>query len=101
MLFHGLRFCYSYDSDHPRLDPYRINFFLRIFCKGGVLTAPTVPTVGTLAAILADAGSMVTSSVTWIGSFVGAITSNPLIEAFVIVSFVGLGVGLIQRLVRV
>lgn len=61
----------------------------------------TAPTVGTLAAILADAGSMVTSSVTWIGSFVGAITSNPLIEAFVIVSFVGLGVGLIQRLVRV
>ncbi len=98
MLLHGLRFCHCYDSDHPRLDPYRINFSLRIFCKGGVFTAPTV---GTLAAILADAGSMVTSSVTWIGSFVGAITSNPLIEAFVIVSFVGLGVGLIQRLVRV
>lgn len=98
MLFHRFRLCYCYDSDHPRLDPYRINFFLRIFCKGGVLTAPTA---GTLAAILADAGSMVTSSVTWIGSFVGAITSNPLIEAFVIVSFVGLGVGLIQRLVRV
>lgn len=98
MLFHRLCFCYSYDSDHPRLDPYRINFFLQIFCKGGVLTAPTA---GTLAAILADAGSMVTSSVTWIGSFIGAITSNPLIEAFVIVSFVGLGIGLIQRLVRV
>lgn len=98
MLFHRFRLCYCYDSDHPRFDPYRINFFLRIFCKGGVLTGPTA---GTLAAILADAGSMVTSSVTWIGSFVGAITSNPLIEAFVIVSFVGLGVGLIQRLVRV
>lgn len=98
MLFHRFRLCYCYDSDHPRLDPYRINFFLRIFCKGGVLTASTA---GTLAAILADAGSIVTSSVTWIGSFVGAITSNPLIEAFVIVSFVGLGVGLIQRLVRV
>ena len=98
MLFHRFRLCHCYDSDHPRLDPYRINFFLRIFCKGGVLTDPTA---GTLAAILADAGSMVTSSVTWIGSFVGAITSNPLIEAFVIVSFVGLGVGLIQRLVRV
>lgn len=98
MLFHRFRLWYCYDSDHPRLDPYRINFFLRIFCKGGVLTTATV---GTLAAILADAGSMVTSSVTWIGSFVGAITSNPLIEAFVIVSFVGLGVGLIQRLTRV
>lgn len=67
-----------------------------------MVCSPTpTPTAGTLAAILADAGSMVTSSVTWIGSFVGAITSNPLIEAFVIVAFVGLGVGLIQRLVRV
>lgn len=71
---------------------------MRIYLKGGMLTTTTA---GTLAAILADAGSMVTSSVTWIGSFVGAITSNPLIEAFVIISFVGLGIGLIQRLVRV
>ena len=68
--------------------------------KGGCIT-PSAPAAGTLAAILADAGSMVTSSVTWIGSFIGAITSNPLLEAFVIVSFVGLGIGLIQRLVRV
>lgn len=65
--------------------------------KGGAFTTPTV---GTLAAILADVGSMVTSSVGWVGSFVGAVTSNPLLEAFVIVSFVGLGVGLIKRLVR-
>ena len=97
MLFRRLRLCYCYDSDHPRLDPYRINSPAN-FLKGGVLTTPTA---GTLAAILADAGSIVTSSVTWIGSFVGAITSNPLIEAFVIVSFVGLGIGLIQRLVRI
>lgn len=61
----------------------------------------TTPTAVTLATILADVGSMVTSSVSWIGSFIGAITSNPLLEAFVIVSFVGLGIGLIQRLVRV
>lgn len=65
--------------------------------KGG---ASTTPAVGSLAAILADVGSMVTSSVGWVGSFVGAVTSNPLLEAFVIVSFVGLGVGLINRLVR-
>lgn len=97
MLLHWLRLCHCYDSDYPRLDPYRINFSLRIFCKGGVFTEPIV---GTLSAILADTGSMVSSSVTWVGSFVGAITSNPLIEAFAIVSFVGLGVGLIQRLVR-
>ena len=77
-----------------------MNISLRIYLKGGLITTPA-PAAGTLAAILADAGSMVTSSVTWIGSFIGAITSNPLLEAFVIVSFVGLGIGLIQRLVRV
>lgn len=66
--------------------------------KGGLITTPAA---GSLAAILADAGSMVTSAVTWTGSFIGVITSNPLIEAFVIVSFVGLGIGLIHRLVRV
>lgn len=54
----------------------------------------------TIATILGNVSSLVTSSVTWIGSFVGAITGNPLILMFVIVSFVGLGVGLIKRLVR-
>lgn len=50
--------------------------------------------------ILTDVGSIVTSSITWINSYVGAITGNPLIEMFVIVAFVGLGVGLIRRLIR-
>lgn len=54
-----------------------------------------------MAAIIADVGSIVTGSVTWIGEFVGAITDNPLILMFVIVSFVGLGVGLIKRLIRI
>ena len=67
--------------------------------KEGILT-PSTPAVGSLAAIISDIGSLVTGSVTWIGSFVGAITSNPLILMFVIVGFVGLGVGLIKRLTR-
>ena len=50
--------------------------------------------------ILSNVTSFVTESIKWVGSFVGAITSNPLILAFVIVAFVGLGVGLIRRLVR-
>lgn len=41
-----------------------------------------------------------TAAVGWIGQYVNAITGNPLIEMFVIVSFVGLGVGLIRRLIR-
>lgn len=55
-------------------------------------------TTGTIASILADVSSIVTSSVTWIGDFVGVITDNPLLLMFVIISFVGLGVGLLRRL---
>lgn len=54
----------------------------------------------TMAAIITNVGSIVTASVGWIGEFVGAITANPLIEMFVIVAFVGLGVGLIRRLIK-
>lgn len=55
----------------------------------------------TVATILTNVTSLVTEAVKWVGSFAGAITSNPLILTFVIVAFVGLGVGLIKRLVRV
>lgn len=54
----------------------------------------------TISTLLGNVTTMVTSAVSWVGSFVGAITGNPLITMFVIVSFVGLGVGLIKRLVR-
>lgn len=49
---------------------------------------------------MGDITTIVTSAVSWVGSFVGAITANPLILMFVIIGFVGLGVGLIKRLVR-
>ena len=55
----------------------------------------------TVATIVSNVTSLVTEAVKWVGSFAGAITSNPLILTFVIVAFVGLGVGLIKRLVRV
>ena len=67
--------------------------------KWGVLTSPT-PAAGSLTAIISDIGSIVTGAVSWVGSFVGAITDNPLILMFVIIGFVGLGVGLIKRLIR-
>lgn len=40
-------------------------------------------------------------AVTWITSYVGAITSNPLILLFVLLLIAGMGVGLIRRLVRI
>lgn len=54
-----------------------------------------------MAAILANVTSFVTASVDWVGSFVDCIVAQPLLEMFAITSFVGLGVGLIQRLVRI
>lgn len=53
-----------------------------------------------MAAIIGDVTTIVNSAVTWVTTFVGAITGNPLILMFVIISFVGLGVGLIRRLIR-
>lgn len=50
--------------------------------------------------IVSDVGSIVTAAAGWIGQFTTVITSNPLIEMFVITSFVGLAVGLIRRLIR-
>lgn len=54
-----------------------------------------------MSAILADVTSFVTAAVGWVGDFVDVIVAQPLLEMFVIVSFVGLGVGLIKRLVRI
>lgn len=53
-----------------------------------------------MSTIITDVGSIVTAAVSWIGSYAGAITANPIIEMFVITGFVGLGVGLIRRLIR-
>lgn len=60
-------------------------------------TSPTV----TVSTILGNVTSFVSSAVSWVGSFVGAIVDNPLILTFVVVAFVGMGIGLIKRLVRV
>lgn len=62
--------------------------------KGGIFQ-----TAITMSTILGDVTTMVTSAIEWIGSYAEAITGNPLLLMFVIVSFVGLGVGLIRRLI--
>lgn len=54
-----------------------------------------------MADIIAAVGQVVTAAVGWIGSFVTVITSNPILLIGVVVSFVGLGVGLIKRLMRI
>lgn len=55
-----------------------------------------------MASILSSITSVVTSAIGWIGDFVTCITAegHELLLLFVIVSFVGLGVGLLSRLIR-
>lgn len=50
--------------------------------------------------IMTSVGTVVTESIKWVGQFTTAITGNPLLLAFVVVGFVGLGVGLIRRMIR-
>ena len=50
--------------------------------------------------IISSVTSRVTAAIGWVNSFVGDITGQPLLLMFVITSFVGLGVGLIKRLIR-
>lgn len=65
--------------------------------KGGFSTTSTP---GTLATILSAASEIVSEALTWVGDVASTITSTPLILLFVLVAFVGLGVGLIRRMIR-
>lgn len=56
--------------------------------------------VSGLAAVLTAIGQVVTACVTWIGSYMGAITAsgNELLMIFFALPLVGLGIGAIKRL---
>jgi hypothetical protein len=54
----------------------------------------------TMASLLSNVTAFVTEAITWVTSFCTCITGQPLLLMFVIVAFVGLGVGLIRRLIR-
>lgn len=58
-------------------------------------------TTTTVATIVSDAGSIVTSGLGWVSQVVSTVTGNPLILLFVILPLVGLGVGLFRRLINV
>lgn len=56
-----------------------------------------------MAAILTAVGSIVTSAVSWMGSFLSTITTagNEILLLFVLLPLVGLGVGLVKRMLHV
>lgn len=50
--------------------------------------------------IVGSVTTIVTEATKWITSFVNVVTSNPLILTFVLLVIVGMGVGLVRRLMR-
>ena len=60
---------------------------------------PIMAEAASVSTILTDVGTVVTQAMTWAGNVVTFITSNPLIMVFVALPLVGLGVGLIKRMI--
>lgn len=50
--------------------------------------------------ILSTVTSLVTEAIDWLELFAGAIVGNELLLIFVVTAFVGLGIGLIKRIIR-
>lgn len=53
----------------------------------------------TVATILESAGQIVTEGLSWVTETAGIITSTPLLLMFVVLGLVGLGIGLIRRII--
>lgn len=53
----------------------------------------------TISTILTSVGTVVTQAVTWAGDIVDFIGENPLIMVFVSIPLVGLGIGMVRRLI--
>lgn len=51
--------------------------------------------------VLSSVSSVVTASIGWIGEYVSVITSTPLLLLFTTIPLVGLGIGLLRRLLSV
>lgn len=61
------------------------------------MTTPAAPTV---ASLLTAAGEIVTAALGWVSDTATTMSTTSIILVFVMVSFVGLGVGLIRRMMR-
>lgn len=55
-----------------------------------------------MSTILTAVGSVVTAAISWMGSFLSVITAegNEILLLFIIIPVVGLGIGLLQRLIN-
>ena len=53
----------------------------------------------TVSTILTDVGTVVTQAVSWAGNIVTFIGQNPLVMVFVSLPLVGLGIGMVKRMI--
>ena len=54
-----------------------------------------------MSSLLSDAGLIVTEALDWVNQVVAVITGNPLLLLFAVLPLVGLGIGLVRRLLNV
>lgn len=58
-------------------------------------------TAMTMATLLSTITEVFTSAIGWVGTVAETVASNPLLLVGVVISFIGLGIGLFSRLLRV
>ena len=51
--------------------------------------------------IITTVSSIVSAGATWVSSAVSTVTTTPIIMFFLMVNFVGIGIGLFKRLTRI
>ena len=54
-----------------------------------------------MASIISSVSAIVTASADWVSSAVSTVTTTPIILFFLLVNFVGIGIGLFKRLTRI
>lgn len=59
--------------------------------------------VSALSTILTNIGSVVTSAITWMGDYLSLITKsgNEILFVFTVIPLVGLGIGLVRRMISI
>lgn len=58
--------------------------------------------VSALSTILTNIGSVITSAISWMGDYLSLITTsgNEILFVFTVIPLVGLGIGLVQRMIN-
>lgn len=56
-----------------------------------------------MSTLITTVGSIVTAAAGWVSTFVGTITAsgNEILQLFILLPLVGLGIGLLKRLIKV